>query len=413
MAPARQASLSLSAHVPDLDRPLRTTVSWFDVAGWRVAFTDLDGPPDTTAVTVAPGEAVALSAAEPDAPNPLLREDATKPPPRYSPAALVKQMKESGIGRPSTYVSTVDKLLNKKLVEADSGLKPTEAGRGVWLGAAPLFVAASGEPIFETDYTRRLEETLDAVARGEEAAPGVWLRLRDTFKASLLEAQAARKRGQLTPKTRARLEDFLAANTELAAEAGDLDAHRGRGPRPSGALPPGRRRPPALGGRGVLPRQAPDGGRPERRRGRGGRGRRGQRAAHARRRLCPHRPPPAARRPRRGAVPQAAADDPVPRQEGRTRRARGGRPRRRGGPRRPPLAGAAEPAGALIDLLLARTRGRSAGRTQTAQPRPVGGCGGGHPAASGGHLPPPRSAPPPPAPGAPSDAHTRWYRTAS
>ena len=224
MAPARRASLSLSAHVPDLDRPLRTTVSWFDVAGWRVAFTDLDGPPDTTAVTVAPGEAVALSAAEPDAPNPLLREDATKPPPRYSPAALVKQMKESGIGRPSTYVSTVDKLLNKKLVEADSGLKPTEAGRGVWLGAAPLFVAASGEPIFETDYTRRLEETLDAVARGEEAAPGVWLRLRDTFKASLLEAQAARKSGQLTPKTRARLEDFLAANAELAAEAGDLDA---------------------------------------------------------------------------------------------------------------------------------------------------------------------------------------------
>jgi len=224
MAPARRASLSLSARVPDLDRPLRTTVSWFDVPGWRVAFAELDGPPDTTAVSVSVGAEITLSPSQPDAPNPLLREDATKPPPRYSPAALVKQMKESGIGRPSTYVSTVDKLASRKLVESDGGLKPTEAGRGVWLGAAPLFVAASGEPIFESDYTRRLEASLDAVARGEAAAPGVWVSLRDTFKAALLEAQAARKSGELTPKTRGRLEDFLAANTDLAAEAGDLAA---------------------------------------------------------------------------------------------------------------------------------------------------------------------------------------------
>ncbi len=224
MAPARRASLSLSAGVPELDRPLRTTVSWFDEPGWRAAFTELDGPPDTQAVTVSVGDAFGLALSEPDAPNPLLREDATKPPPRYSPAALVKQMKESGIGRPSTYVSMVDQLLAKKLVESDGGLKPTEAGRGVWLGAAPLFVAASGEPIFEADYTRRLEEELDAVARGEAAAPEVWQALRAAFREALEGAQAARKSGELTPKTRARLEDLLSANPGLAEEAGELAA---------------------------------------------------------------------------------------------------------------------------------------------------------------------------------------------
>ena len=224
MVPAKRASLSLRAAAHGLDRPLNAVVSWFDEPGWRQAFTQLNGPPDTVAVSVEVGQRVPLSPAKPDDPNPVLRADATKPPPRYSPAALVKQMKESGIGRPSTYVSTIDKLEANKLLEQEGGLKPTDAGRGVWLGAAPLFVSDGGEAIFEADYTRRLEERLDAVAHQSADAPDVWGRLRDAFRGALKAAQAARKSGPLLAKTRTRLEDLVAANPGLADEVGDLDA---------------------------------------------------------------------------------------------------------------------------------------------------------------------------------------------
>ena len=224
MAPARRASLSLQAGVDRLERPLEASVSWFDEPGWRLAFAELKGAPDTTAVSVEVGQRVALQAGEPDQPNPLLREDATRPPARYSPAGLVKQMKESGIGRPSTYVSTIDGLVARKLLDPDGGLKPTPAGRGVWLGAAPLFITEAGEPVFEADYTSRLEEQLDAISREQAEGAQVWVTLRDAFKKALLAAQEARKAGALLPKTRARLEDFVAADPGLAAEVGDLDA---------------------------------------------------------------------------------------------------------------------------------------------------------------------------------------------
>jgi hypothetical protein len=48
--------------------------------------------------------------------NPLLIEDATKPPPRYRPHTLIKAMKDAGIGRPSTYSRTVEKLEERKYV---------------------------------------------------------------------------------------------------------------------------------------------------------------------------------------------------------------------------------------------------------------------------------------------------------
>ena len=54
----------------------------------------------------------------------------TRPPPRYTEASLVKELEKSGIGRPSTYATIMNKIQSRDYTVKESGrLKPTEFGR--------------------------------------------------------------------------------------------------------------------------------------------------------------------------------------------------------------------------------------------------------------------------------------------
>ena len=54
----------------------------------------------------------------------------TQPPPRYTEATLVKKMEELGIGRPSTYASTMAVLEDRGYVRVDKKrLVPEDTGR--------------------------------------------------------------------------------------------------------------------------------------------------------------------------------------------------------------------------------------------------------------------------------------------
>ena len=54
----------------------------------------------------------------------------TQPPPRYSEASLVKRMEELGIGRPSTYASTLQTLKDRDYVRLEKNrFFPEESGR--------------------------------------------------------------------------------------------------------------------------------------------------------------------------------------------------------------------------------------------------------------------------------------------
>jgi len=59
----------------------------------------------------------------------------TEPPKRYSQASLIRELEKRGLGRPSTYASIVEVLLEKKCMESGSGrnkaLISTEVGRQV------------------------------------------------------------------------------------------------------------------------------------------------------------------------------------------------------------------------------------------------------------------------------------------
>lgn len=92
-----------------------------------------------------------------------LNEEFSKPKSRYSEASLIKDMEKLGIGRPSTYATTLATLTERKYVEIkEKKLVPTEQGIITTKALDEYF-----NDIFNVKYTASMEETLDKIARGE------------------------------------------------------------------------------------------------------------------------------------------------------------------------------------------------------------------------------------------------------
>lgn len=225
MAPSLQARLALTAEVPGLDRPLTGSVSWYTRLGWRAAFAGLDPQQDQSPpLGLEPGATLLLSPGDDERPNPLLKEGETQPPGRYRGHSLVRAMKVAGIGRPSTYASTLEKLLERRYVEVDSGaLAPTPNGRCAWLEVAPLYALPDGEPLFESAYTAVMEARLDDIEDGSAAAPVVWEALRDAFRAAHASAQQQRSSGKQSAAQRQRLDALVARAPEALVAGIELD----------------------------------------------------------------------------------------------------------------------------------------------------------------------------------------------
>ena len=86
----------------------------------------------------------------------------TEPPPRYTEASLVKRLEELGIGRPSTYASTLSVLRDRKYVHMDKNrFVPEDKGRLV-----TAFLESFFARYVEYDFTAGLEEKLDEVSAG-------------------------------------------------------------------------------------------------------------------------------------------------------------------------------------------------------------------------------------------------------
>jgi DNA topoisomerase I len=95
----------------------------------------------------------------------------TSPPPRYTEATLVKAMEEKGIGRPSTYASTVGTIQDRGYVNTrGSALIPT------WLAfAVTRLLEEHFSELVDYDFTASMEEDLDRIAGGDEQR-AAWLR---------------------------------------------------------------------------------------------------------------------------------------------------------------------------------------------------------------------------------------------
>ncbi len=93
-----------------------------------------------------------------------LTQHFTKPPARFSEAKLIKEMEEKGIGRPSTYASTIDVLKNRNYVIIEKKrFIPTESGELVINKLLEFF-----DSFINVNYTKEMEEKLDLIAIGKE-----------------------------------------------------------------------------------------------------------------------------------------------------------------------------------------------------------------------------------------------------
>ncbi|WP_439546714.1 type I DNA topoisomerase [Sandarakinorhabdus sp.] len=87
----------------------------------------------------------------------------TEPPPRFSEATLVKRMEELGIGRPSTYASTLTTLRDRAYVRVEKNrFHAEEKGRLVTAFLERFFAR-----YVEYDFTAGLETQLDDVSAGD------------------------------------------------------------------------------------------------------------------------------------------------------------------------------------------------------------------------------------------------------
>ncbi|PGL68012.1 type I DNA topoisomerase [Bacillus sp. AFS055030] len=97
----------------------------------------------------------------------------TQPPPRYTEARLVKTLEELGIGRPSTYVPTLETIQKRGYVSLDNKrFVPTELGQIVFDLVVEFF-----PEVINIEFTVQMEGDLDKIEEGDVN----WIQIIDQF----------------------------------------------------------------------------------------------------------------------------------------------------------------------------------------------------------------------------------------
>jgi len=125
---------------------------------------DADKADDQSLPVMAVGDVLRLKDVEP-------KGHSTAPQPRYTEASLVKALEEKGIGRPSTFASIIDVILDRGYVtKRGQALVPS------WLAFSVVrLLEEHFADLVDYDFTAALEDDLDAIARGEQQRVA-WLR---------------------------------------------------------------------------------------------------------------------------------------------------------------------------------------------------------------------------------------------
>ena len=170
----------LTSSVENLEKNLYGTASWRIHAGWEAVYSDSDSNPRTEPPTsgLEKGSVWKFSPAKD---NPRIITDETKPPRRFSESSIIQAMKNASIGRPSTYLTTVTKLINREYVIKDgASLSPSKNGRTLWLEVAPFYNEQDfsnntvPKGLFTPEFTAYMEMNLDNIEAGNSTGFGVW-----------------------------------------------------------------------------------------------------------------------------------------------------------------------------------------------------------------------------------------------
>lgn len=152
MPPAIYNSSTILASVEDLVFSAKGRTLVFDGHVKVMGVTD-DG--DVILPQVAIGEPLSLSKVVPE-------QHYTKPPARYSEAALVKELEKKGIGRPSTYASIITTIQDRGYVKIENKRFYAEKIGEIVTDR----LSKSIKDLMDYDFTALLEAKLDKIAEG-------------------------------------------------------------------------------------------------------------------------------------------------------------------------------------------------------------------------------------------------------
>ncbi len=128
----------------------------------------------------------------------------TQPPPRFSEASLVKRLEELGIGRPSTYASTIQTLRDRDYVRMEKNrFFAEESGR-----LLTAFLERFFEQYVAYDFTAEMEEELDTVSDGREEYKDLLAKFWKDFKPKTEEVMEF-KPSEVSEKLDEFLSDYL------------------------------------------------------------------------------------------------------------------------------------------------------------------------------------------------------------
>lgn len=121
----------------------------------------------------------------------------TQPPPRYTEATLVKTLEEYGIGRPSTFASIMNTLVERKYARLDKKrFFPEDVGMVV-----SDLLTAHFQKYVDYNFTAGLEEELDQVSRGEKEWQPLLKEFWEPFIELLKVKEKAVSKSDLTTET--------------------------------------------------------------------------------------------------------------------------------------------------------------------------------------------------------------------
>ena len=166
MAPAKQKVSTIIFDNNNYKFKATGTITTFD--GYLKVYSDLDKEEEKELPNLVNYKTDVLVTDKLD-----IKQHFTEPPARYTEAKLIKEMEDLGIGRPSTYATTMSTIVDRGYVKLeDKKFYPTDIGLETNKRLQEFF-----SDLINVKYTAKMESDLDNIANGDV----IWNELLDKF----------------------------------------------------------------------------------------------------------------------------------------------------------------------------------------------------------------------------------------
>ncbi|MBY6197925.1 type I DNA topoisomerase [Vibrio hangzhouensis] len=186
MTPAKYDSTTISVKADEYTLKAKGRILKFD--GWTRVQRPMGKNEDAILPAVQLGDKLDLVALDP-------KQHFTKPPARFTEAALVKELEKRGIGRPSTYASIISTIQDRGYVKVEQRRFYAEKMGEIVTDR----LDDSFTDLMNYDFTARMEQKLDQIAEGEANWKGVLNEFFEEFTTDLGKAEQDEEHGGMKP----------------------------------------------------------------------------------------------------------------------------------------------------------------------------------------------------------------------